>query len=118
MNTLDRPQIIWPRDFDERAEFEIPLKGWLSVQVQVEDGRCYSIYFSDPFRLQQDLDENVKLGRLYFTEPGLIILPEVTVAATQNAVQSLWEQGFFAHLKADQADGLQSASTLYSNGSP
>jgi hypothetical protein len=38
MKTLNGPRIILPDDFDERAAFETNLKGWLSAQVESEDG--------------------------------------------------------------------------------
>lgn len=52
------------------------------------------------------MDEAVTSGRPCFAEPGLIVLPEVTVETIQNAVDFLWEQGFFAYLKADSGAGL------------
>ena len=105
MKTLSRPRVIWPEGFDERAAFETLLKGWLSAQVELEDGCRYAVYFSDPSRLQQDLDEALKSGRPCFAEPGLIILPEVTVKTMREAVQFLCKQGFFASLKASQGEG-------------
>ena len=111
MNTLNSPRIIFPEGFDERAAVETPLKGWLSAQVELEDRCRYVVYFSDPIRLQQDLDEAVKSGRPCFAQPGLIILPEVTVKIIQDAVQFLWKQGFFSYLKADQGEELDSTTT-------
>jgi hypothetical protein len=111
MKTRSGPRVIFPEGFDERAASETPLKGWLSAQVELEDGCRYAVYFSDPTRLQQDMDEAVKSGRPCFAEPGLIIVPEVTVQTVQDAVQFLWQQGFFASLKADQGEELDSVTT-------
>ena len=111
MKTLSGPRIIFPEGFDERAAFETPLKGWLNAQIELEDGGRYAVYFSDPIRLQQDLDEAVRSERPCFAEPGLIIVPEVTVKAIRDAVQFLWKQGFFAYLKAEQDEGLESTTT-------
>ncbi|MFZ4660245.1 MAG: hypothetical protein ACOYNY_24760 [Caldilineaceae bacterium] len=94
--------LILPPGFDEQALFELPFKGWLSAYVESEEGCRYPVHFSDPVRLQQDLAEEVQLGKPHFAMPGLIILPEVTMAAIEEAVQALWEQGFFAYLKAEQ----------------
>ena len=102
METRSGPRVIWPDGFDERAAFETPLRGWLSAQVELEDGWRYAVYFSDLVRLQQDVDEAIQSGRPCFAEPGCIIVPEVTVKAIQDAVQFLWTQGFFASLKADR----------------
>ena len=106
MQTLSGPRVIFPEGFNERAAFETPLKGWLKAQVELPDGCRYAVYFSDPMRLQQDLDEAVQSERPCFAEPGLIIVPAVTVQAIQDAVQFLWKQGFFAYLKAEQGEGV------------
>lgn len=116
MKTLSGPRVIFPEGFDERAAFETPLKGWLYAQVELEDGCRYAVYFSNPLRLQQDLDEAIKSGKPCFAEPGLIILPEVTVKTIQDAVQCLWKQGFFAYLKADQGARLDSTTTAPNTG--
>ena len=106
MKTRSGPRIIFPEGFDERAAFETPLKGWLNAQIELEDGCRYAVYFSDPIRLQHDVDEAVKSAKPCFAEPGLIIVPEVTVQTIQDAVQFLWKQGFFASLKAEQGEGV------------
>lgn len=116
MKTRGDPRVIFPAGFDERAAFETPLKGWLSTQVELEDGCRYALYFSDPIRLQQDLEEAVQSGRPCFAEPGLIILSEVTVKSIQDAVQFLWKQGFFAYLKAHQGEGLDSTAAAPDTG--
>jgi hypothetical protein len=98
--TALNPLVVFPEWFDERAEYETPLKGWLDhVRVQLPDGTRYAVFFYDPVRLEQDLAENVKLGVAYVAEPGLIILPEVTPAAIRSAVEALWRQGYFNTLK-------------------
>jgi hypothetical protein len=116
MQTRSGPQVIFPEGFDERAAFETPLKGWLKAQVELEDGCRYAVYFSDPIRLQHDIDEAVKGGRPCFAEPGLIIVPEVTGEAIQDAVQFLWKQGFFASLKAERGEGVESTTTAPNPG--
>ena len=104
MHTATCSRVVFPDGFDERAAFEAPSKGWLSAQVEMQDGRSYSVYFTDLARLQQDLDENGQLGKPYLAEPGLIVLPEVTVEAVQETVRALCAQGFFDHLRADQVN--------------
>jgi hypothetical protein len=105
-------QVLWPADFDERARFELPFKGWLSVCVEMEDGHRYPLSVIDPTRLQQELEQSIGLGKPYFAEPGLIILPEVTVEAIEEAVQTLQKQGFFAYLRADTFHNRMEVSEL------
>ena len=116
MKTPSGPRVIFPAGFDERAAVETPLKGWLSAQVELDNGCRYAVYFSDPVRLQQDMDEAVHNGRPCFAEPGLIIVPEVTVQTIQAAVQFLWQQGFFASLKTDQSEDLSATTTAPNKG--
>src|SRR5947207_1270429 len=103
LEIAEYPLVIFPDGYDERAEFETPSKGWLNqVVVQGEDGSEYPVSFIDPVRLQQDMEEFAKLGTTFFSEPGLIILAEVTTEAIRNAVRHLWRQGFFKHLRPRQ----------------
>jgi hypothetical protein len=104
METLSGPRVLSLEACDERTAFELPLKGWLSTQVELADGSRYALYFSDPIRLQQDLDEGLQSGTPCFAEPGLIVLPEVTLEAIQEATRFLWQQGFFTKLKPEPAE--------------
>lgn len=51
MDSLHYPRVIFPDGFDERAAFEVSMKGWLSAQVETQDGSCYAVFFYDPVRL-------------------------------------------------------------------
>jgi hypothetical protein len=111
MKTRNNPRVILPTGFDEQAAAETSFKGWLSAQVELDDGCRYGVYFSDPIRLQQDVDEAVHEGKPCFAEPGLIIVPEVTVQAIEEAVLFLWKQGFFAALKTEQGEEMDATPT-------
>jgi hypothetical protein len=93
--------IIFPEWYDARCEYETPAKGYLpDVEVRLEDGSRYKLYFTDPVRLQQTLEDDAALGKPYYTEPGLVVLPEVTMEAIQRAVPELVRDGYFRHLKS------------------
>ncbi len=92
--------VIFPEWYDDRAEFETPSKGWLpGVEVCLEDGSHYQLFFYDPVRLQQTLEDDAQAGRPYLAEPGLVVLPEVTTESIRRAVAGLYENGYFSHLK-------------------
>jgi hypothetical protein len=98
--TADRYTVELPADFDERAEYETPLKGYLGdVVVHFEDGARFQMFFIDPVRLQQELALDVQNGRPYLAEPNLVVVPEVTPQAIHKAVDGLVKDGFFLHLK-------------------
>lgn len=103
MKSESIPRLILHDSFDERAALEATMKGWFGAEVELEGGLRYAVHFFDPVRLQQELEMKVELGRPYFSEPGLIVLPEVTVEAAQAAVESLWREGFFANHPSSQA---------------
>ena len=93
-------KIIFPKSFDERSKHEMTLRGCLSnVLVELEDGSRHEVEFIDPVRLAQELKDYVGLNIPCYAEPGLIILPEITVERIEQAVQYLDGSGFFEHLK-------------------
>lgn len=92
--------IVFPEWYDDRCEYETPAKGYLpDVEVRLEDGSRYKLYFTDPVRLQQTLADDTASGRPYYTEPGLVVLPEVTTQAIREAISGLVRAGYFRHLK-------------------
>jgi hypothetical protein len=102
MSTQVTPfSVIFPEWYDERAAFEAPAKGYLrDVEVHLEDGSRYKLFFIDPVRLQQDLEEETRCGRPYYAEPGMVIVPEVTTESIRSVATALWREGFFNHLRA------------------
>jgi hypothetical protein len=100
--------VMFPDWYDARAEFETPSKGYLpEVEVRLENGVRYKLYFIDLVRLQQTLEDDVQAGREYFAEPGMVVLPQVTTEAIQKAVVGLVEDGYFQRLKTSGDDGTQ-----------
>src|SRR5438105_3157037 len=92
--------VVFPDHYDDRLEYETPSKGYLGdVEVRLEDGSRYRLYFIDPVRLRQTLEEDAEAGRPYYTEPGLVVLPEATTEAIRKAVTGLIRDGYFRHLK-------------------
>ena len=87
------PQILWPEGFDERAEVEAGWRGYLShARVRLDDGRVFPVYFIDPVRLRQDVEA---AQPPIVAEAGLIVLPEITRSAMEEAVAFLAPRGFF-----------------------
>jgi hypothetical protein len=98
MRDSDFPRLILPDLFDERAYAETPQKGSLiDVICELEDGRRFTMNFYDPVRFQQDLESETERS-FCFAEPGLVILPEVTVPNAQKALKKLYEDGYFDRL--------------------
>lgn len=60
------------------------------------DGTSHRVTFYDVGRLSQTLDDECASGRPFFTEPGLIVVPQVTRANMETAARALAAQGFFA----------------------
>ena len=89
----DQPTILFPEGYHARRESETLFKGYLGgVVVQSPEGLRYKVFFVDPTRLKQDLDDDAEAGRPYFTEPGLVVLPEVTTESIRTAVGGLWRE--------------------------
>jgi hypothetical protein len=100
LETTACPVVQFPPWFDQRCEREMPARGYLSdVTVKGENGNVFRVYFIDPVRLRQTLEDDAIAGKPFIAEPGMIVIPEVTVDAIQKAVAGLWREGFFQHLK-------------------
>lgn len=94
------PKIHFGEDFEERDAFEAAMRGYIShVTIETEEGTHYPVFFYDPIRLKQDLESGLSFGKPCIGEPGLIILPSVTIENIHTAIQYLWKQGYFSHLK-------------------
>lgn len=85
--------------FGDREAFEAEARGYLShVLVELADGVRYRVVFWDPVRLQQDLEQEKLHGRPFVTEPGMIVVSEVTRANMETAVERLVDEKFFERL--------------------
>ena len=103
MNSVQYPRLILPEGFNERSAYEANAKGWMVAQLEADDGRRYPLFFYDPVRLQQDLETYIEDGEACLAEPGMIVLPEITIEAAERAVAFLWRRGYFASLLAERS---------------
>jgi hypothetical protein len=96
----NNPRIIFPEGFDERDQYEMALRGCLShAFVELENGERYAVNFIEPTRLAQDLTDYIESKIPCYAEPGLIVVPEVTLSSIQEAVNYLYDRDFFTQFK-------------------
>jgi len=96
------PEILFPEGYFGRWEDEAPYKGYLpEVVAEFADGSRYKLFFVDPIRLAQELDDETASGRPYFGEANLIVLPRVTTEAIRNAIVELHLDGYFDRIGAE-----------------
>lgn len=86
-------RLIFEEGFDERDQTESVMRGYRS---HVNDGSRHRLTFYDVTRLSQTLDDECASGRMFFAEPGLVVIPEVTLTNTEAAARTLADEGFFA----------------------
>lgn len=91
-------KLVFVNEFKDREAKEARDRGYLSHVLIEVDGNLYPVFFYDSTRLQQDLEMSAKNGRPFIADPGMIILPDLTIDAMQQAAQRLYEEGFFGHL--------------------
>ena len=100
MHPIQFRRLIFEEGFEERDEYETPLKGWRGdVLVELSDGTRYRLSFFDPVRLAQELDAEVESGNPFLAEPGLIVLQRVTRENMERAALELCKRGFFETLR-------------------
>lgn len=96
----DKFTLQFPAWYDELAETEMYNQGKLTgVAVQLADGRRYPVAFMDAVCVKDEAHECFERGQACLTEPGLVIVPEVTREAMIRAVADLLDIGYFDHLK-------------------
>lgn len=107
-------KLVFLNSFDDLAAREARDRGYLShVYVEAEDGSRYPVFFYDPVRLKQDLEEMTRHGRPCIGDPGMIIVPEVTLECMNKAITILAQEGFFSYLQPLQsAEELDPAKTF------
>jgi hypothetical protein len=95
---FSRPKLTFKEEFDERLAFEVSQKGWCGIAaVELPEGGKVDVVFYSPTRLAQDLEADTKAGHPFVAEPGLIVVPDVTLAYMEAAVEQLYRQGYFEH---------------------
>jgi hypothetical protein len=89
-------EVVFPDWYDERGESEAEAKGWLQgVEVRFSNGAVHPLFFYDPVRLAQDLEEETAQGRPFIGYPGLVVVPGITREAIVGVVAKLVESDFF-----------------------
>ncbi len=75
-------------------------RGYLShVIVSMADGSRYPVFFIEPVRLQQELEQSCRLGRHVFVEVGLVVVPRLDLDTLKAAIGELIERGYFRFLR-------------------
>ena len=109
MVAIHFPKLVFRYPFDEAAAYDAEARGYLAyASVELSDGNRYPVVFYDPVRLQQDLEVEMSQGRAFIADPGMIVVPEVTMARMQDAVERLFQMGFFDSLKGEPTQGQES----------
>ena len=99
------PRVVFHPSHDARSKEEMTDRGYVShVYVVTKGERYFPVFFYDPLRLGQDLNQEIKLGRPFIAEPGMIVVPEVTLEAMTKAVEALYADGYFDHLVSVQTE--------------
>jgi hypothetical protein len=94
------PRFYFNFDFNENTIYEINLKGWLGyVWVDFEDGSRYPVFFYNPVSLAQEVERGQKWGYLQIAEPGMIVIPEITIENMKKSITRLIAENFFDHFK-------------------
>jgi hypothetical protein len=93
-------KLVFEGGFSERDQFEARARGYRShVVAQFVSGEQYPLVFYDPVRLKQDLEDEGNGHTPVIAEPGLVVIPEVTLEMMEGATQRLVDEGFFDALK-------------------
>ena len=85
----------------EAYEWEVTAKGWFPGVVAVIHGRRYRLTIYDPARLAQDIEEALKVGRV-FLERNVVVVASVTRANIASALEEVVQTGRLGDVQPDQ----------------
>jgi hypothetical protein len=106
----DYPRLVFAHDADERDLAPHGYRG--DVIVEFGDGESFPVYFYEPDAIREELDARIRSGfGPFVAEPGLVVLPEITVAAMKSSVLELIEVGYFTHLRPCEDQQLSKRCT-------
>jgi hypothetical protein len=92
------PRLVFAHDVDEQEMAPHGYRG--DVIVELVDGNSFPVYFYVPDAIREELDARRQSGFGQFVaEPGLVVIPEMTLAAMKSSVMELIEVDYFAHLR-------------------
>ena len=94
------PRLSFEYGFDDREAYEAELRGWRShVTVEFENGDNFPVFFYDPVALTQELQRGEQWEIPCVAEPGMIVVPSITLENMKAAVARLVGEGFFTHFQ-------------------
>lgn len=82
-------RLVLSSDWSERDALEVRSKGWFQANVLLPDNRQVTVSFFDPARLTQEIGDALSNGQAYFAEINLVVVPEVTLEAINDALVSM-----------------------------
>jgi hypothetical protein len=88
-------RINFPEYFDDYAT-EIEAKGYFDDLTVDAGGARYKPLFYDTARLRQEYEDHLRGGAAAFAERNLVVLPKVTKATIEAAIDELARTGFRA----------------------
>jgi hypothetical protein len=97
--------IEFPEGFDDFA-WEAESKGWLQGATAIIAGRRFSVMFYDPTRLAQDIESELEASAVFF-ERNLIVVPSVTRAHMEAAIEIIARTGKYMDMLGADGSGPQ-----------
>jgi hypothetical protein len=80
-------------------------KGWVAGTLVLCDGRVFQLYFVTPVRLSQDAADEFERGRLFYAEPNMVLLADITTDGVLAAVQEIVATRYTDSLSAEPLQG-------------
>ena len=95
----DNGSLQFPKEF-AAAAIEADERGYMShVVVSFANGSRYPVFFVEPVRLQQELEQSCKTGQRQFVEVGLVVVPDLRLETLKTTVQTLIDKRYFDFLR-------------------
>jgi hypothetical protein len=92
------PRLVFAHDVEDRDMAPHGYRG--DVVIEFADGEAFPVYFYEPDAVREELDGRIRSGfGRFVAEPGLVVIPEITLDGMKSSVLELIEVGYFTHLR-------------------
>jgi hypothetical protein len=107
-------KLVFPVEGFQRQLDEATERGFLShVLVEIDGTNLYPVCFYAIDELRGQFIEDPRYPYPVVAEPGMIVLPEITLDRMEDAVRWLCEKGYFRHMRPLSQEQLLRAKTCF-----
>jgi hypothetical protein len=100
--------------YEEDDMFMLDDLGCLShAFVEIDGSALYPVYFYSSGRLIYEMKTMSERGQSFVAQTGMIVLPQISIPAIEDAIQDLCDIGYFDYMTPMTLEQVESSDPKY-----